>query len=179
MYEIVFYFYFRYLAVKFKEMEEQLHRQKEKGKEINKMEQHVDEEKMPHSDEEEEVTSSEASVDSSEAQIDDEGQSHNIDSAVQYHDDGDTPPIVRSSQNNHVASDEEEETEVVHMNYSSSPAPAFASTERPPSVASSMTPGVAKQHNRQVNVQVESEQVEVIEIKSDGSTGHLIPGHYH
>ena len=43
-------------------------------------------------------------------------------------------------------------------------------------IISTSQPNIANGQNHRPKVQVESEKVEVIEIRSDGSSGHLVPG---
>lgn len=88
---------------------------------------------------------------SSDAQLDDEGQSHNIDNAIQH-------PAYKY---------ESTSVAIPNNRYSSTTefivpkGRAFTTTTTP-----------------RTKVEIESEKVEVIEIKSDGSTGHLIPDNY-
>lgn len=144
------------------------------------------------------------------SQIDDEGQSHNIDDAVQYIDETDTvdpPQPTKASEiqpqpphvvnhpveylsptteevlvvepNRIIVPDEEEEDRAGSHDHRDADSRQFVSSSTvAPSRPSS---GVANHRpNRPSNkVHVESERVEVIEIKSDGSSGHLTHSEYH
>lgn len=139
------------------------------------------------------------------SQIDDEGQSHNIDDAVQYVDETDTvdpprrptppndqdtnshiPQVVNHSveylsptteevlvnePNRIIVPDEEEEVGADSQDHREVDNRQFvSSTVAPPAKAI----GQANRRPPRPNtVHVESERVEVIEIKSDGSSGHL------
>lgn len=124
-------------------MEEKMNRQKQKGKQSVKT--------IPpqiandHREQEIDPTYS------SDAQLDEEGQSHNIDNAIQHpaYKYESTPVAI---PNNRYSST----TEFVVPK-----GRAFTTTTTP-----------------RTKVEIESEKVEVIEIKSDGSTGHLIPDNY-
>lgn len=111
-----------------------------------------------------------AVVDSSEAQIDDEGQSHNIDSAVQYaaDDEDELSNRLLPQDINYVASSTEGEEH------------SKSSTDEASASSTQLASTTVKQQpkNRQIKIQIESEKVDLIEIKSDGSTGHLIPREY-
>ena len=122
-------------------------RQKQKGKQSVKTIQPPNIDELHREDEEIDVNPTY----SSDAQLDDEGQSHNIDNAIQHpaYKYESTPvaiPINRYSST----------TEFIVPK-----GRAFTTTTTP-----------------RTKVEVESEKVEVIEIKSDGSTGHLIPDNY-
>ncbi len=126
-------------------MEEKLMRQKQKGKQSVKTipPQHINE---SHRDEEIDVIPTY----SNDAQLDDEGQSHNIDNAIQHPYNYESTSVA--IPNNRYSST----TEFIVPK-----GRAYTTTTTP-----------------RTKVEVESEKVEVIEIKSDGSTGHLIPDNY-
>jgi len=133
---------------KFQEMEEKMMRQKQKGKQSVKTipPQHISE---PQRDEEIDVDPTY----SSDAQLDDEGQSHNIDNAIQH-------PVYKY---------ETTSVAIPNNRYSSSTTEFVV-----PKGSRTYTTTAAPR----TKVEIESEKVEVIEIKSDGSTGHLIPDNY-
>ncbi|XP_037030053.1 mediator of RNA polymerase II transcription subunit 15 isoform X2 [Bradysia coprophila] len=136
----------KYLAIKFQEMEEKMMRQKQKGKQSVKT--------IPPQQIKESQRDDEIDVDptySSDAQLDDEGQSHNIDNAIQH-------PVYKY-----------ESTSVAIPNNRYSSTTEFI-VPKGRTFATATTP--------RTKVEIESEKVEVIEIKSDGSTGHLIPDNY-
>lgn len=121
-------------------------RQKQKGKQsIKTIPQQII--KESHREQEIEVNPTY----SSDVQLDDEGQSHNIDNAIQY-------PAYKI-----------ESTSVAIPNNRYSSTTEYI-VPKGRAFTSSTTP--------RTKVEIESERVEVIEIKSDGSTGHLIPDHY-
>lgn len=121
-------------------------RQKQKGKQSVKTitQQNINE---SHRDQEIDVDPTY----SSDAQLDDEGQSHNIDNAIQH-------PAYKY-----------ESTSVAIPNNRYSSTTEFI-VPKGRAFTTATTP--------RTKVEIESEKVEVIEIKSDGSTGHLIPDHY-
>lgn len=130
-------------------MEEKMMRQKQKGKQSVKTipPQPINESQR---DDEDEIDVNPTF--SSDAQLDDEGQSHNIDNAIQ-----------------HPAYKYESTTVAIPNNrYSSSTTDYIVPKAR--TFTTATTP--------RTKVEIESEKVEVIEIKSDGSTGHLIPDNY-
>lgn len=142
-------------------MEEKMRRQKEKNKKtptIPDDESLANDIKAPPS-----ITSS-----SDDTQIDDDGQTHNVDSAIQYTDEDD-------EQNNRIINQDINQ----NINYVAStttllPAPQTDDQHE----ATTVQPEQQQHHHhpqREINVQIESEKLEVIEIKSDGSTGHLNP----
>lgn len=98
---------------------------------------------------------------------DDDVHSHNIDMADQL------PPSSPSGANNYLSDVEE---------YDEDKQPEHATPMR--SVIVTTAPDTelhANVHERITlpsNAEVESEKLEVIEIRSDGSSGHLTPGHH-
>lgn len=147
-------------------------------------------------------------------QIDEEGQTHNVDSAIQYVDERDTvrvphasPPyqhsrsataarLIAPQVNNHIAATtgdyeaindaaELTSTELVLASSSIGGGDDSDNSEVPATLSpprTTMEPPLRDVHvgggGGGVRVEVESEQVELIEIKSDGSTGHLTPAGY-
>lgn len=116
------------------------------------------------------VTSSTAVNAPQEPTIDDDGQSHNIDNAVQYEND---PPSQYNGNNDHLSTSE---------NYSSSSTLSIPTTKYTTTTTNSNVVGV-QQHHRQLSSisgpsNIEFEKIEVVEIKSDGTTGHLTPRQY-
>lgn len=154
---------FRYLAIKYHEMEEKMRRQKEKGKSettesqsVESTSQHSDDE---NDDDEDEISSTIVNA-PQEPTIDDEGQSHNIDNAVQY--DNEPLELSRINEGRHSS---------------------LTTTTIPTSKYTTTTSKAVRQQRRHqspnsVKSKIEFEKIEVIEIKSDGSTGHLVPEHY-
>lgn len=137
-------------------MEEKMRRQKEKNKKTPSIpddESLANDIKVPTS-----ITSSD------DTQIDDDGQTHNVDSAIQYTDEDD-------EQNNRIINQD--------INYEASTTTLLpASQTDDQHEATTVQPAQQLHHQpaqREINVQIESEKLEVIEIKSDGSTGHLNP----
>lgn len=150
-----------------------------------------------------------ASAGSTDAQIDDEGQSHNIDTAVQYTDENDTPPLHHPHHAQHARMPSAERLLAAHqlnenilattlsygggegdggaaadfssteVELASSSEADDASSEEPPRTLApprtTMEPPLREVKLNKQRVEVESERVELIEIKSDGSTGHLTP----
>lgn len=125
-------------------MEEKMMRQKQKGKQsIKTIPQQII--KESHREQEIEVNPTYTS----DVQLDDEGQSHNIDNAIQY------PAYKIESTSVAIPNNRYSST----TEYIIPKGRSFTTTPR-------------------TKVEIESEKVEVIEIKSDGSTGHLIPDSY-
>lgn len=152
-------------------MEEKMRRQKEKGKSettesqsVEPTNQHKDDE--ADENDEDEISSTIVNA-PQEPTIDDEGQSHNIDNAVQY----DNEPSELSRTNEDRDSDD---------NYSSSTATSIPTTKYTTTTNANKAGHQHRRHPTPSNVKskIEFEKIEVIEIKSDGSTGHLVPGHY-
>lgn len=146
------------------------------------------------------------------AQIDEEGQSHNVDSAIQYVDEGDTVRVPRPSlpyhsrsltaahliapevhNNNHIeatsgdyeAINDAAELTSTELVLASSSTGASTDSAEPSTLSpprTTMEPPlrdmIAGGGGGGSTVVVESERVELIEIKSDGSTGHLTPDGY-
>lgn len=147
--------------MKFEEMEEKMRREKSQNR--------VKSDEKDNSSEDKNETDnvvSEPPRDPNEPIIDEDGQSHNIDNAVPYkssYDDSEQTTILPSHETNYdtvtttssfpiiIDSAENDESNEQKTYYSLSSLPP------PP------------------RVEVESEKVEVIEIKSDGSSGHLTP----
>lgn len=129
-------------------MEEKMMRQKQKGKQSVKT---IPQPNMNESHRDQEVDVQPTY--SNDAQLDDEGQSHNIDNAIQY-------PAYKF----------ESTSVAIPNNRYSSTTEFIVPKGRAFTTTASTTP--------RTKVEVESEKVEVIEIKSDGSTGHLIPDNY-
>lgn len=190
--------------MKYAEMEEKMRREKAKNKHTD------DDDDGAHNENDIDApaSSTEFGVDAAQAAglqattvdgtlIDEEGQSHNVDSAIQYVDETDTfrqaqqvrpqfghlrmPPAARL-----VA----DEVSYVHRTSTAiNPADGEQSTGLPDEAGSSssseeplrttMEPPLREVKPSAGTVEVESERVELIEIKSDGSTGHLTPAGYH
>lgn len=142
-------------------MEEKMRRQKEKNKKTPSIpddESLANEIKAPPSPLPSITTSSD------ETQIDDDGQTHNVDSAIQYTDEDD-------EQNNRIINQD--------INYVASTTTALPVPQTDDEHDGTTEQTAPQRHHqpaqREINVQIESEKLEVIEIKSDGSTGHLNP----
>lgn len=137
-------------------MEEKMRRQKEKNKKTPSI---PDDESLAN-----DIKAPSSITSSDETQIDDDGQTHNVDSAIQYTDEDD-------EQNNRIINQD--------INYVASTTtllPALQNNDD--HEATTVQPEQQLHHQpsqREINVQIESEKLEVIEIKSDGSTGHLNP----
>lgn len=141
------------------------------------------------------------------SQIDDEGQNHNIDDAVQYVDETDTvdpaPPRPPATISVHETDPQTPALIVNHPIEYLSPTTeeVLVANQAPPQhriIVPDEEEDVTSRHEehrpadsgqngaaptgptaRPNAVHVESERVEVIEIKSDGSSGHLIHSEYH
>lgn len=209
----------RYLAMKFAEMEEKMRREKDKSKNSDSAGEHNE------NDIDAPATSTEydhhqigadakaaallAATGGDGTQIDEEGQSHNVDSAIQYVDERDTVRVPHAPQpyhhsrpassarlivpqvNNHIAAatgdyeaiNDAAELTSTELVLASSSIGGGDDSEEPATLSpprTTMEPPLRDVHvgGGGGRVEVESERVELIEIKSDGSTGHLTPVGY-
>lgn len=168
----------RYLAIKFQEMEEKMRRQKNK----NRVKSEGDDEVEEESETDETPTMVKGD---GESLIDDDGQNHNIDNAIQqYTSDAESHMHIDSTEyskddvTNHpedaiiyTANGENLTNDHRHVYQTTTYSPMLelrkpTTPQMPPLPPPPPPP----------KIQVESERLEVIEISSDGSSGHLTPG---
>lgn len=151
-------------------MEEKMRREKQKGKsntdELEKNEstsEQIDDDHNSSTDDE--IIPITALSSPQEPTIDDDGQSHNIDNAVQYENE---PQYTANNENPNTSE-----------NYSLSSTLSIPTSK----YTTTTNSNAAVQHHRQRSSngdsdKIEFEKIEVVEIKSDGTTGHLIPRQY-
>lgn len=164
-------------------MEEKMRRQKEKEKsettdtdDIQSTSEHTDNDDDDDNDNknstDDEILSSTVLNLPQEPIIDDDGQSHNIDNAVQY--ENEPPPPHRNNEN---------ENQDYNENYGSSSTLTNVPTSKYISTTTNAANTLDVQHRQRTSNsgrdKIEFEKIEVVEIKSDGTTGHLFPRQYH
>lgn len=152
---------FRYLSTKFQEMEEKMQREK------NKNRVKTNEENEPQVETSMKMGSVPSISDDPNAPlIDEDGQSHNIDNAEQTNS---TIPLGENRQYEFLTtiSPSDIDTEITMLMNDD----RIGQTTPPPTL-----PPLPSQKSL---FEIESEKVKVIEIKSDGSSGHLSPLQLH